>query len=204
MALLGALALAGCSTRSLSFDEATVLSAPTFAPRPENPAQSPQLDAIALRDTAGLSADDTPIPSVANLRTALAEFRLARPDVTRLNDLSFDEDNVWLDYLDPDVPGRSIGAFWRPDYGLSFDDPEFTDDTSSYPMDRIDVDALGALIDGLHARFPTLSLGWLTLSVSRSYQLGLTWVFDLSDARGTLATVFADLDGTVVAVAMDD
>jgi hypothetical protein len=41
------------------------------------------------------------------------------------------------------------------------------------------------------------------LSTELSYDLGLSWRMDLVDARGDLAIIFADLDGTVTVVDQD-
>jgi hypothetical protein len=42
----------------------------------------------------------------------------------------------------------------------------------------------------------------VVLNPLQSYELGLCWNLNVVDARGSLATVFADLDGTVIAVDM--
>jgi len=53
---LATLVLVGCNTATASFDDTREIEAPRFAPVPPAPAESPQLDALVVRDTAGIGA----------------------------------------------------------------------------------------------------------------------------------------------------
>ncbi len=61
-----------------------------------------------------------------------------------------------------------------------------------------------ALIDGLIERYPTLQIDTPRFDIGLSYGLGLAWRIELNDARGRLATVWAEPDGRVVAVEVQD
>lgn len=191
--------VAGCSTGTASYDDAVSITPPTFAPMPRSPAASPQLDAIVLRDTDGLMPDGVP-PDPAVLAAALTAVDAQLPDIELVSDLYFDDENVWMTVLDPDSSSRVHGVYWWESNGLSIGEPTFLDDEQMFSLDVVDVDAIGALVDGLTERFPTLVVDMPRLSTDLSYRLGLSWRMDLDDARGTLATVYADLDGTVIAV----
>lgn len=194
-------ALAGCSVGTASYDDALDIEAPTFSPTPPSPEQSPQLDAIVVRDTDGLVASERP-PNAEHVREALAAVDDEFPGIDRVSDLYFDDRNVWMTIRDPASPRQSRGVLWSGDGTLSVSDPEFAEDSDdpAFSISAIDVDAIDALIDGLVERYPTLVVDLPRLSSSLSYDLGLSWRMDLDDGRGTLATIFADLDGTVTAV----
>jgi hypothetical protein len=194
-------ALAGCSVGTASYDDALDIAAPTFSPTPPSPEQSPQLDALVVRDTDGLVVSEPP-PNTEHLREALAAVEDEFPGIESVSDLYFDDENVWMTIRDPESPRRSRGIFWRPGDGLYVGEAEFAEDTDDapFPISAIRVDAIGALIDGLVERYPTLHVDLPRLSTSLSYELGLSWRMDLVDSRGTLATIFADLDGTVTVV----
>jgi hypothetical protein len=192
-------ALAGCG-RSVSYDEAVALTAPTFATAPATPGQSPQLDALVLRDTAGV-LPDLPRPDPSLLAPALAALQAAAPGTTEISDLYFDDESVWMSFPDPTVPGRQIGAYYSGGE-LSIGEPQFRDE-GSFPITDVRTEAITGLIDGILARFPTVAIDTPRLDLGLSYDLGLSWNLGIEDARGSLATVFADLDGTVTAVDMD-
>lgn len=194
-------ALVGCSVGTASYDDALDIAAPTFSPTPPSPEQSPQLDALVVRDTDGLVPSEPP-PNAEHVREALAAVEDEFPGIERVSDLYFDDENVWMTIRDPQSPRRSRGVLWSAGGALYVSDPEFAEDSDdpSFPISAIDVDAIDALIDGLAERYPTLVVDFPRLSSSLSYELGLSWRMDLVDSRGTLATIFADLDGTVTVV----
>lgn len=187
----------GC-TRTASYDDALEIPAPTFAPVPPSPADSPQLDALVLRDTAGLTVSG-PLPDPSLVTAALAAVEEQYPGTDRISDLYFDDQNVWMTMLDPDGLGRERSIYWSAGR-LSVGEPQFMDEDTTFPVDAIHVEAITALVDGLADRYPTLLVDLPRLSTELSYDLGLSWRMDLVDARGTLATIFTDLDGTVTVV----
>lgn len=197
-------ALAGCSTRTASYDDAKAIAAPTFAPTPARPAESPQLEALALRDTAGLGAPG-PNANPALLEPALAAVQAAYPGTDRIGDLYFDDSGVWMTILDPEVAGRTRSLYYRLEDDRLFggDDPRFDDEQATFPITDVHIDAITALVNGLAERYPTMQIDTPRLDVGLSYDLGLSWRMDLVDARGTLATIFTDLDGTVTVVDRD-
>ena len=74
------------------------------------------------------------------------------------------------------------------------------EDDTTFPITAVHIEAITALVDGLTDRYPTLLVDMPRLSTELSYDLGLSWRMDLVDARGDLAIIFADLDGTVTVV----
>lgn len=196
-----AVTVVGCSTGTASYDDAVDIPAPTFASQPRSPEDSPQLDALELRDTAGLTASG-PLPDPSLVTAALAAVEEQFPGIDRVSDLYFDEANVWMTILDPDGLGRERSIYWSADR-LFVGEPEFMDEDTTFPIEAIDVDAITELVDGLADRYPTLVVDLPRLDNGLSYDLGLSWRMDLIDARGTLATIFADLDGTITVVDQD-
>ncbi len=194
-----AVALTGCSTRSVSYDDAREVTAPAFAPQPATPAESPQLDALVLRDTAGLTAEG-PDSDPRILGPALDDLHTEFPGVDRISDLYFDDENVWATIIDPESPSRERGIYWSESSGISVGEPRFMEEDTTFPISAIRVDAITALVDGLAERYPTLQIDMPRLSIELSYDLGLSWRMNLVDARGSLAILFADLDGTVTVV----
>jgi hypothetical protein len=190
-------ALAGCSVRTASLSDAHSIPPPTFSPPPAAPAESRQLDVIVERDTAGLANDD-PDADATQLAPALAAMRAAFPETELIGDIYIIDRSVYMTIADLEVPGRAISIHYDDD--LSVGEPQFDDGTGLYPIERVDPDALVALVSGLAARYPTMKVDTPRLDVGLSYGLGLAWRMDLDDVRGTLATIWADLDGTVIAV----
>lgn len=152
-----------------------------------------------LRDTDGLLPTGTP-PDPDILEGALELVAAEMPEIELLADLYFDDTNVWMTALDPASPNRTFGVYWSEWNGLHTSEPRFVEDETTFPIDIVDVDAIRDLVEGLEARFPTLVVDMPRLHPDLSYRLGLSWRLELIDARGTLATVWADLDGTVIAV----
>ena len=200
--VVAAVAFGGCSTGTASYDDARAVTAPTFAPTPATPADSPQLDALVVRDTDGLGPPG-PNADPALVGRALAAVQAEFPGTDRISDLYFDDENVWMTIVDPESTSRSRSIYWSESYGLGVGAAEFMEDDTTFPVDAIDVDAITALVNSLAERYPTLQIDTPRLSTELSYQLGLSWRADLVDARGSLAIIFADLDGTVTVVDQD-
>ena len=74
------------------------------------------------------------------------------------------------------------------------------DEDTTFPISSVRPDVITALVTGLAERYPTLQIDYPRLSTELSYELGLSWRLELLDARGALATLFTDLDGTVTVV----
>ncbi len=192
----------GCSTGSASYDDARAIVAPTFAPPPSTPAASSQLDALVLRDTDGLAAPG-PNANPPLVALALADVQAEFPGTDRISDLYFDDEGVWMTVIDPESPNRSRSVYWSEGYGLSVGEAQFMEEDTTFPISAVDIEAITDLVTGLAARYPTLQIDLPRLSTQLSYDLGLSWRMDLVDARGDLATIFADLDGTVIVVDQD-
>jgi hypothetical protein len=197
-----AVVFVGCSTGTASYDDALAVTEPTFARTPVSPADSRQLDALRLRDTAGLpspgaNADPTLVGR------ALADVEIAVPGTDRISDLYFDDEGVWMTIIDPQSPSRERSIYWSDGYGLSVGEPQFMEEDTTFPVTAVHVDAITSLVEGLAERYPTLQVDMPRLSTDLSYELGLSWRMDLVDARGVLAIIFTDLDGTVTVVDQD-
>ena len=199
---LTALVLAGCATATASFDDTEEITAPRFAPAPLAPAESPQLEALVVRDTAGIGAPG-PNADPTLVGEALAAVTTRFTGLVRVSDLYFDDEAVWMTIVDPDRRNRSRSVRWSWSSGLSTGDEKYleeAEENSTFPISDVRVDAITALVDGLALRYPSVQIDLPRLDVGLSYDLGLSWRMDLVDGRGTLATIFADLDGTITAV----
>lgn len=193
-------ALSGCGVRTASLSDTSTIPAPTFAPAPASPIDSPQLDAIVLRDTAGIAATE-PDADPRLIGRALEAVRAAYPAVDYVADIYAFDDGCHLTIADPEVPGRTISVYFRGDDDyLSLGEPQFNERSAFYPISAVQPDAITALVEGLIAKYPTLQVDLPRLDVALSYDLGLSWRIELNDARGDLATIWADLDGQVIAV----
>ena len=201
IAVIGAMGvtLVGCSTGTASYDDAPALVAPRFAATPSSPEESAQLDALLLRDTDGLAAPG-PNANPTLVEQALAAVESEFPGTDRISDLYFDDENVWMTIIDPQSPSRERSIYWSAGNGLYVGDPQFMEDDTTFPVSAVHPDAIVALVDGLADRYPPLQIDMPRLSTELSYDLGLSWRMDLFDARGQLATIFTDLDGTVTVV----
>jgi hypothetical protein len=191
-------ALAGCSARNVSLEDAREVPAPSFAPLPASPIESPQLDAIVERDTAGV-VNSEPDADPTLITPALDALLAAFPGTTLVGDLYIIDRAVYLTIADPDVPGRSISAYYDGQQ-LRVGEPRFDEDTGLFPIEDIHTEAIVELVQGLSERYPAMQVATPRLDVSLSYGLGLSWRLELNDARGQLATIWADLDGRVIAV----
>ena len=200
LALALALALAGCG-QGASLPDPGAYPAPVPPSTRDDPATSPQLDALTVRDTAGLEATE-PSANTSLLGAGLAALRAEVPDVRDFDRISIYEDLVVLGFRPPGGAGRSVSANLSSDGRLHVGDPSPSDEPT-FTLDGVDLDAPGRLVRGIEARFPGARVTSVDLRVGLSYDFGLVWYLQLTDARGDLATVFADPDGTVVAVDAD-
>jgi hypothetical protein len=200
--VVAVLLLAGCSTGTASYDDAVAITAPTFAAAPSDPAESSQLDALVLRETGDLGPPG-PNSNPALLGLALGALEEAFPGTDRISDLYFDDENVWMTIIDPDSSSRERSIYWSEYSGIVVGDGEFMEEDTTFPLSSVHPEAIAALVGGLAERYPTLQIDMPRLSTELSYELRLSWRLDLIDARGTLATVFADLDGTVTVLDQD-
>src|SRR5262245_31087497 len=107
--VIAAAVVSGCGARAVSLPNPANVTAPTLAPRPADPGDSPQLGALQLRDTAGLPPGE---PSAAGdlLPLAMAALRAQLPAVRDFERISVYDDNVYFTVADSAVPGRSISA----------------------------------------------------------------------------------------------
>jgi hypothetical protein len=199
--IVTAIALTACGGgRSVVVPPGDAFTAPGFQPLPNDLADSPQLDALVPRETAGLE----PTSASANgglLPGALEALNSLDPAPTALSRLSIYNDSVYLSYLDRGIAGRSVSLVYRGPDDFSVSEPSFAD-SGTYPISAVDRDVPARLIDAIERRFPGTRVTSVDLDVGLSYDFGLVWYLDIEDARGMLATVFADLDGAIVAVDM--
>jgi hypothetical protein len=197
---LGALALVtvSCGGREVTFPDLAVVEAPPFVERPVDPRESAQLDALPVRDTAGL-VPDSASASAALLAPALARAAELDPAPTRFNRISIYDGDVFLTWADPAAANRSVSASYDADGGWYVSEPRF-DDEATFTLERVDVGVPARLVAAIEERHPHVRVTSIDLRVGLSYGFGLAWYVEVTDARGTLATVFADLDGTILAV----
>lgn len=109
---------------------------------------------------------------------------------------------VNITYEQNGVAGRAVTASYRPDADLYVGEPSFSEDPT-FDLGTIDPAVPAALIAAIQVSMPNGRVTRLDLEGGLSYGFGLVWHLDVEDARGSLANVFADLDGAIVAVDMD-
>lgn len=200
--------VAGCGNggRTVDLPSAEQAPRPGFVTRPDDLADSPQLESLVARDTAGLPATTEPAAG-SLLPDAIAALAGIDNPPTALTRLSIYDDSVYFSFDENGVAGRSVTAVYRipSDFEadqtpvLDISDPTFGDD-ADYPISVVDASVPAELGAALGERYPLAAVRSFDLDVSRSFGFGLVWSVDLDDARGHLATVFADLDGSIVAV----
>jgi len=194
-----ALLLTACgASREVHVPALGALPAPTFATLPADLGDSPQLGALVLRDTAGL--DPTEDSAMASgLHDALAALA-ALPDPPKtLTRLTIYADSIYFSYPQDGVAGREVSAIYEPGNDLRESEPSFSE-AKAYALGEVDADVPADLVAGIERRFPSLRVTELDLEVSLSYDFGLVWNIEVDDARGKLASIYADLDGAIVAV----
>ena len=198
---LGVSLLPACSgDRQVSVPTAGDIAQPTFRSQPEDLADSPQLEALIERDTAGLDATSESARGDL-LPEALAALQALDDAPKVVSRLSIYNDSVYFTFLDGGRTGRSVTAVYRSPDDFYISDPSY-DDSPTFPIGLVQPEVAQRLIDAIEQRFPQARVTSLDLEPPLSYDFGLVWYVDVEDARGSLATVFADLDGSIVAVDM--
>lgn len=190
--------LVACSGTTVRVPAPDAFPIPTFQTVPDDLSNSPQLRALQPRDTAGLQLDDD-TAAAHLLPAALAALRASADAPTKLSRLAIYADSVDFTYEQNGINGRSVSAVYRAGEEIYFGTPTY-DDSPTYSIDVIDPDVPAALIVAIERQVPNGKVTNVDLNVSSSYGFGLVWNIDVADARGSLATVFADLDGAIVAV----
>jgi hypothetical protein len=202
-AVLASAVFTGCGTsgRVVEVPAAGALAIPAFVTVPADLARSPQLRALVPRDTAGLE----PTAERANgelLVDALAALATLPDAPTRVSRIGIYNNSVNITYEQNGVAGRAVTVSYQPGSALYVGEPSFSDDPT-YDLAAVDPAVPAAVIAAIEARVPNARVTRLDLSIGLSYGFGLVWYLDVEDARGSLANVFADLDGAIVAVDMD-
>jgi hypothetical protein len=164
----------------------------------DDPAEALQLAAVPERDTAGLASTEASA-DISLLVPGLDALRTAVPDVREFDRISIYDHVLILGFRPPGAAGRSVSAGYFADGRLNVPEPSPSDEPT-FTLDGVDLDAPGRLVRGIEARFPGVRVTSVDLRVGLSYDFDLVWYLQLADARGALATVFADPDGTIVAV----
>lgn len=196
------LAISACGGREVALPLAERVAAPTFATVPADLADSPQLAAMPLRDTAGLAPSGSSALATELAAAVSAVMSEAEPRPERFIRVSVYDRNVYVSWLDPASPNRSYSAVYYPGDGdeLYVSGPDFTQE-ESFSLEGVDLTVPARLVSAIEQRFAgDLVATDVDLRVGLSYGFGLVWNISVDDARGHLATVFADLDGAIVAI----
>jgi len=197
--LVAAAVLGACSDTTVKVPEPGAIAIPTFQTLPDDLYRSPQLRALQPRDTAGLEVDDEESAAADLLPAALAALQASDDAPTKLSRLLIYNGYVDFTYEQNGINGRSVSATYRPDDDMYFGTPTY-DDTPTFAIDMIDPVVPADLVEAIERQVPNGKVNSLRLDISSSYDFGLVWNISVVDARGSLATVFADLDGAIVAV----
>ncbi|MCU1393420.1 MAG: hypothetical protein JWM34_1848 [Ilumatobacteraceae bacterium] len=196
------IALAGCSGTDLAVPRPDTIPIPTFETKPDDLARSPQLLALVGRDTAGIPVNGDPA-AVGLLTQALQTLQASADKPTELTRVAIDDEFVDFTYEQGGITGRSVTASYRAGEDLTVSDPAYVTDPT-FAIASIDSSVPAAVVAAIAAHVPDASVTRVELSATSSYGFGLVWNFDVEDGRGQLATVFADLDGSIVAVDESD
>ena len=204
-----ALVTSACGGDPIRTPTADELPAPTFVAHPTDLADAPQLEALVIRDTAGLAPDVAPVQAVL-LPDALALLATIDNPPSMITGISMYSDSVSFTFYENGVVGRSVYAFYRLPYlgsnetepKLTISEPTFADDPE-FPIDAIDPAVPDRIVRAVQERFPLTAISSIYLEPSRSSGFGLAWNVSVDDARGRLATIYADLDGSIIAVELD-
>jgi len=193
--------LGACSDTPVHVPAAGAFPIPTFQTVPADLSRSPQLQALQPRDTAGIEfAGDG--AAVDLLPAAIAALAASDDSPQQVSRIAIYADSVDFTYEQNGINGRSVSAIYRPGDEMYFSDPRF-DDSATFAIDAIDAGVPAKVVAAIEQRVQNGKVTRVDLNVSSSYGFGLVWNIEVTDARGTLATVFADLDGAIVAVEQD-
>jgi len=190
--------LGACSDTTVHAPAPGAIPIPTFQTVPDDLSRSPQLQALQPRDTAGIQFDDDGAAADL-LPAALAALGASDDAPKKLSRIAIYAESVDFTYEQNGINGRSVSAIYRPGEEMYFGDPTF-DDSPTFAIDAVDPHVPAKLLDAIEQHVPNGKVTNIDLNVSSSYGFGLAWNIEVSDARGTLATVFADLDGAIIAV----
>lgn len=190
--------LTACGGKEVSVPAAGAIPIPTLQTVPSDLSRARELRALVPRETAGIAPSSAPA-AVDSLPGALAALRASADKPTQLTRVYIYGDTVIFDYEKDGVRGRSVSAVYRAGDNLIVSDPSF-DVQVTFPLDSVDPSVLPGLVKGILARVPDAVVANVALDAAQSGGFGLVWNIQVDDARGSLATVYADLDGTVVAV----
>jgi len=190
--------LGACSDTTVHLPAPGVIPIPTFQTVPDDLSRSPQLQALRPRDTAGIELEDEGVAADL-VPAALAALAASDDAPKKLSRLAIYADSVDFTYEQNGINGRSVSATYRPDDDMYFGTPTY-DDTPTFAIDMIDPVVPADLVVAIERQVPNGKVNSLRLDISSSYDFGLVWNISVVDARGSLATVFADLDGAIVAV----
>jgi len=190
--------LGACSDTTVHLPAPGVIPIPTFQTVPDDLSRSPQLQALRPRDTAGIELEDEGVAADL-VPAALAALAASDDAPKKLSRLAIYADSVDFTYEQNGINGRSVNAVYRAGAEMYFSDPSF-DDADTFPVDLIDPGIPAKLVIAIEDHVPNAQVTRIDLNASSSYGFGLVWNVEVTDARGTLATVFADLDGAIVAV----
>ncbi len=198
--MVAIVSLGACSGgRTVTVPQPGDIVPPTFHTVPTDLARSPQLTALVARDTAGLDPTDQRADAML-LTAALDALRASDDAPTELSRLAVYGDYAYVSYEQGGVNGRSVNGTYRDDgEGLRLSEPVFSDDPT-FPLASVDPSVPVAVAAAVEARVPNAVVSTIDLEPGRSYGFGLVWNIGVTDARGTLASVFVDLDGAIVAV----
>src|SRR5215213_5542254 len=108
-----ALVLAGCG-RSVSLPDADAFPAPVPPATRDDPATTPQLEAVPERDTAGLAASE-PSADTDLLAPGLEALRGTVAGAREFDRISIYDDVLILGFRRPGEVGRSASAGYFPD-----------------------------------------------------------------------------------------
>lgn len=195
-------ALSGCGgSTTVHIPGPGAIAIPTFQTVPSDLSQSPQLRALQPRDTAGIDVTEDGA-AVDLLPAAMAALAGSDDAPRQLSRVAIFPDSVDFTYEQNGINGRSVSAIYRPDSEMYFSTPSF-DDSPTFSIDAIDEQVPARLVVAIEQHVPNGRVTRIDLNLSSSYGFGLVWNIEVSDARGTLATVFAELDGAIIAVEED-
>lgn len=187
--------LAGCGTE-VGLRDAAELPTPTFVAPPADPADSVMLAAVPVRDTGGLDPAN-PSSDAALIKGAVALAGAHEPPFTHFSRVSANATDAYLSVQDPTNESLSSTVlFSSTDEYVS--DPTFSD-APVITLDGVDLDVPVAVVAAVETTIPSVNVTWVDLRIGDD-EMGLVWQLTLEDARGIVAWVLADLDGSIVAV----